>query len=125
MQPGGREWISVKREILTAAALAVATLAVCVCCFWMMNRPRTLIDEENVLVTQQGHHVAVTDRVGGNLYLFRYQHTRKQETRENAEKQPYRAVDAPTLKIDVDTDGKTLHITDADGNFYDARRGLF
>lgn len=114
-----------KCETLTAAALAVATLAVCVCCFWMMNRPRTLIDEENVLVTQQGHHVAVTDRVGGNLYLFRYQHTRKQETRENAEKQPYRAVDTPTLKIDVDTDGKTLHITDADGNFYDARRGLF
>lgn len=125
MQPGGREWTSMKCETLTAAALAVATLAVCVCCFWMMNRPRTLIDEENVLVTQQGHHVAVTDRVGGNLYLFRYQHTRKQETRENAEKQPYRAVDTPTLKIDVDTDGKTLHITDADGNFYDARRGLF
>lgn len=60
------------------------------------------------------------------IFIFSgIQHTRKQETRENAEKQPYRAVDAPTLKIDVDTDGKTLHITDADGNFYDARRGLF
>lgn len=114
-----------KHELLTAAALSVATLAVCVCCFWLMNRPRTLIDAQNLLVTQQGHHVAVTDRVGGNLYLFRYQHTRKQETRESAEKRPYRAVDAPTLKIDVDADGKTLHIQDADGNFYDARRGLF
>lgn len=114
-----------KHELLTAAALAVATLAVCVCCFWMMNRPRTLIDEENVLVTQQGHFLTVTDRVGRNAYLFRYQHTRKQEIRENAEKRPYRAVDVPTLKIDVDADGKTLHITDADGNFYDARRGLF
>lgn len=62
-----------KNEILTAAALAVATLAVCVCSFWLMNRPRTLIDAPNLLVTQQGHHVAVTDRVGGNLYLFRYQ----------------------------------------------------
>lgn len=90
-----------------------------------MNRPRTLIDDENVLVTQQGHHVAVTDRAGGNFYLFRYHHTRKQEIRENAKKWPYRAVDVPTLKIDVDADGRTLHITDADGNFYDARRGLF
>lgn len=125
MQPDGRGWLSVKREILTAAALAAATLAVCVCCFWLMNRPRTLIDEKNVLVTQQGHHVAVTDRVGGNLYLFRYQHTRKQETRESAEKRPYRAVDAPTLKIDVDADGRTLHITDAGENCFDVRRRLF
>lgn len=61
-----------KNEILTAAALSVATLAVCVCCFWLVNRPRTLIDAPNLLVTQQGHHVAVTDRAGGNLYLFRY-----------------------------------------------------
>lgn len=114
-----------KRELLTAAALSVATLAVCVCCFWMMNRPRTLIGEKNVLVTQQGHHVAVTDRVGGNLYLFRYQHTRKQETRENAEKRPYRAVDVPTLKIDVDADGRTLHIQDADGNYFDVKRSFF
>lgn len=114
-----------KNEILTAAALAVAALAVCVCCFWLANRPRTLIDEKNVLVTQQGHHVAVTDRAGGNLYLFRYQHTRKQETRENAEKRPYRAVDAPTLKIDVDADGKTLHIQDADGNYFDVKRSFF
>lgn len=67
MQPDERGSISVKREILTAAALAV-----CVCGFWLMNRPRTLIDAPNLLVTQQGHHVAVTDRVGGNLYLFRY-----------------------------------------------------
>lgn len=125
MQPGGRELISVKREILTAFALSAATLAVCVCCFWLVNRPRTLIDAENVLVTQQGHHVAVTDRVGGNLYLFRYHHTRKQEDAQSTEKQPYRSVDVPTLKIDIDSDGKTLHITDADGNFYDARRGLF
>lgn len=114
-----------KHELLTAAALAVAALAVCVCCFWMMNRPRTLIDEENVLVTQQGHFLTVTDRAGQNAYLFRYHHTRKQETAQSIEKRPYRAVDAPTLKIDVDADGRTLHITDADGNFYDARRGLF
>lgn len=114
-----------KNEILTAAALAVAALAVCVCCFWLMNRPRTLIDAENVLVTQQGHFLTVTDRAGQNAYLFRYHHTRKRETRESAEKRPYRAVDAPTLKIDIDSDGKTLQITDADGNFYDARRGLF
>lgn len=125
MQPDERGSISVKREILTAAALAVAALAVCVCGFWLMNRPRTLIDAPNLLVTQQGHHVAVTDRVGGNLYLFRYRHTRKQETRENAEKQPYRAVDAPTLKIDVDADGRTLHITDAGENCFDVRRRLF
>lgn len=114
-----------KHEILTAFALSAATLAVCVCGFWLMNRPRTLIDEENLLATQQGHHVAVTDRVGGNLYLFRYQHTRKQESRESEEKRPYRAVDVPTLKIDVDADGKTLHIQDVDGNIYDARRRLF
>lgn len=114
-----------KNEILTAFALSAVTLAVCVCCIGLMNRPRTLIDEENVLVTQQGHHVAVTDRVGGNLYLFRYQHTRKQETRENAEKRPYRAVDAPTLKIDVDADGKTLYIQDADGNIFDVERRIF
>lgn len=125
MQPGGRGSTSVRRELLTAFALAVAALAVCVCCIGLMNRPRTLIDEENVLVTQQGHHVAVTDRVGGNLYLFRYQHTRKQETRENAEKRPYRAVDAPTLKIDVDADGKTLYIQDADGNIFDVERRIF
>lgn len=114
-----------KSEILTAAALAVVALAVCVCCFWLMNRPRTLIDEENVLVTQQGHHVAVTDRVGGNLYLFRYQHTRKQEIQQNVEKRPYRAVDAPTLKIDVDADGRTLHITDVAGNTFDVERRIF
>lgn len=90
-----------------------------------MNRPQTLIDEENLLVTQQGHHVAVTDRVGRNAYLFRYRHTRKQESRERAEKRPYRAVDAPTLKVDVDADGRTLHIQDVDGNIYDARRRLF
>lgn len=114
-----------KRELLTAVCLSVVALAV-VCCFWLwMNRPRTLIDEKNVLVTQQGHHVAVTDCVGGNLYLFRYQHTRKQEIRENAEKRPYRAVDVPTLKIDVDADGKTLHITDAGGNCFDVRRSFF
>lgn len=114
-----------KREILTAFALSAATLAVCVCCFWLMNRPRTLIDVENVLVTQQGHFLTVTDRAGQNAYLFRYRHTRKRETAQSAEKRPYRAADAPTLKIDVDADGKTLHITDADGNFYDARRRLF
>lgn len=114
-----------KNEILTAAALAVATLAVCVCGLWLANRPRTLIDAENVLVTQQGHNVAVTDRVGGNLYLFRYQHTRKQETRESAEKRPYRAVDAPTLKIDVDADGRTLHIQDVAGNTFDVERRIF
>lgn len=95
-----------KNEILTAAALSVATLAVCVCCFWLVNRPRTLIDAPNLLVTQQGHHVAVTDRAGGNLYLFRYRHTRKQETAQSAEKRPYRAVDVPTLKIDVDADAE-------------------
>lgn len=114
-----------KNEILTAAALAVAALAVCFCCFWLANRPRTLIDERNVLVTQQGHFLTVTDRVGRNAYLFRYRHTKKQEIRENAEKRPYRAVDVPTLKIDVDADGKTLHITDADGNYFDIRRRLF
>lgn len=111
-----------KNEILTAAALAVATLAVCFCCFWMMNRPRTLIDEENVLVTQQGHNVAVTDRVGGNLYLFRYQHTRKQEIQQNAEKRPYRVTDTETIKIDIDSDGKTLILTDADGTVFTLRK---
>lgn len=111
-----------KCETLTAAALAVATLAVCVCCFWMMNRPRTLIDAPNLLVTQQGHHVAATDRAGGNLYLFRYQHTRKQETRENAEKQPYRVTDTETIKIDIDSDGKTLILTDADGTVFTLRK---
>lgn len=125
MQPGGRELISVKREIMTAIAMSAVTLAVCVCCFWLMNRPRTLIDAPNLLVTQQGHHVAVTDRAGGNLYLFRYQHTRKQETRENVEKRPCRAVDVPTLKIDVDADGRTLHIQDADGNYFDVKRSFF
>lgn len=114
-----------KHELLTAAALAVATLAVCVCCFWMMNKPRTLIDAPNLLVTQQGHFLTVTDRAGQNAYLFRYQHTRKQGIRENAEKRPYRAVDVTTLKIDVDADGKTLHIQDADGNIFDTRRRLF
>lgn len=114
-----------KRELLTAVVLSVAALAVVCGCFWMMNRPRTLIDAPNLLVTQRGHFLAVTDRAGGNLYLFRYRHTRKQESRESAEKAPYRAIDVPTLKIDVDADGKTLHITDADGNIYDARRRLF
>ena len=114
-----------KREILTAFALTAATLAVCVCCFWLMNRPRTLIDEKNVLVTQQGHNVAVTDRAGRNAYLFRYRHTRKQEDAQSEEKRPYRAVDAPTLKIDVDADGKTLHIQDADGNIFDVERRIF
>lgn len=114
-----------KNEILTAAALSVATLAVCVCCFWLVNRPRTLIDAPNLLVTQQGHHVAVTDRAGGNLYLFRYRHTRKQETAQSAEKRPYRAVDVLTLKIDVDADGRTLHIQDADGNYFDVKRSFF
>ena len=66
--------------------------------------------------------MAVTDRVGGNLYLFRYQHTRKQEIRENAEKRPYRAVDVPTLKIDIDSDGKTLILTDADGTVFTLRK---
>ena len=114
-----------KRELLTAVCLSVVALAVVCGCFWLMNRPRTLIDEENVLVTQQGHNVAVTDRTGRNAYLFRYHHTRKQGIRENAEKRPYRAVDAPTLKIDVDADGKTLHIQDVDGNYFDVRRRLF
>lgn len=114
-----------KRELLTAAVLSVAALAVCVCCFWMMNRPRTLIDEENLLVTQQGHFLAVTDRAGRNLYLFRYQHTRKQEAAQSEEKRPYRSIDVPTLKIDVDADGRTLHIQDADGNIFDVERRIF
>lgn len=114
-----------KNEILSAAALAVAALAVCVCCFWLVNRPRTLIDAENVLVTQQGHFLTVTDRAGQNAYLFRYHHTRKQEAAQSAEKRPYRAVDAPTLKIDVDADGRTLHIQDTDGNTFDVERRIF
>lgn len=114
-----------KNEILTAVCLSVAVLAVCVCCFWLANRPRTLIDAPNVLVTQQGHFLTVTDRAGRNAYLFQYRHTRKQESRENAEKRPYRAIDVPTLKIDVGADGKTLHITDADGNYFDVKRSFF
>lgn len=114
-----------KNEILTAAALAVAALAVCVCCSWLMNRPRTLIDGKNVLVTQQGHNVAVTDRVGGNLYLFRYQHTRKHETQQNAEKRPYRVTNTETIKIDIDSDGKTLILTDADGTVFTLRKKVF
>lgn len=114
-----------KNEILTAFALSAVTLAVCVCCFWLMNRPRTLIDAENVLVTQQGHFLTATDRAGRNAYLFRYHHTRKQEDAQSEEKRPYRAVDAPTLKIDVDADGKTLHIQDADGNIFDVERRIF
>lgn len=114
-----------KRELLTAVVLSVAALAVVCGCFWMANRPRTLIDEENLLVTQQGHHVAVTDRAGRNAYLFRYQHTRKQEAAQSTEKAPYRAVDVPTLKIDVDSDGRTLHIQDADGNTFDVGRRIF
>lgn len=114
-----------KNEILTAFALSAATLAVCVCCFWMMNRPRTLIDVENVLVTQQGHFLTVTDRAGQNAYLFRYHHTRKQEDAQSTEKRPYRAVDVPTLKIDVDADGRTLHITDVAGNTFDVERRIF
>ena len=114
-----------KHELLTAATLTVAALAVVCGCFWMMNRPRTLIDEENLLVTQQGHHVAVTDRAGGNLYLFRYRHTRKQKAAQSAEKQPYRVTDAETIKIDVDSDGKTLIVTDADGAVFRAERRLF
>ncbi len=114
-----------KHELLTAAALAAATLAVCVCCFWLMNRPRTLIDEENVLVTQQGHFLTVTDRVGRNAYLFRYQHTRKQEIQQNVEKRPYRVTDTETIKIDIDSDGKTLILTDADGTVFTLRKKVF
>lgn len=114
-----------KRELLAAVCLSVVALAVCVGCFWLMNRPRTLIDSQNVLVTQQGHFLTVTDRAGRNAYLFRYQHTRKQESRERAEKRPYRAVDAPTLKIDIGADGRTLHIQDADGNYFDVKRSFF
>lgn len=114
-----------KNELLTAFALSAAALAVVCGCFLLMNRPRTLIDAPNLLVTQQGHHVAVTDRAGGDLYLFRYQHTRKQETAQSTDKRPYRAVDAPTLKIDVDADGKTLHIQDAGGNTFDVERRIF
>lgn len=114
-----------KHEILTAAALSVAALIVCVGCFWLMNRPRTLIDEENVLVTQQGHFLTVTDRAGRNAYLFRYQHTRKQEIRESAEKQPYRVTDTATIKIDIDSDGKTLIVTDADGAVFTVRKRAF
>lgn len=90
-----------------------------------MNRPRTLIVEENVLVTQQGHFLTVTDRAGRNAYLFRYHHTRKREVAQSTEKRPYRAVDVPTLKIDVDADGRTLHIQDVAGNTYDVERRIF
>lgn len=114
-----------KHEILTAFALSAATLAVCVCCFWLMNRPRTLIDSQNLLVTQQGHFLTVTDRAGRNAYLFRYRHTRKQEAAQSKEKRPYRAIDVPTLKIDVDADGRTLHIQDTDGNIFDVERRIF
>jgi hypothetical protein len=113
-----------KNEILTAFALSVAALAVCVCCFWLANRPRTLIDERNVLVTQQGHFLTVTDRAGRNAYIFRYRHARKQEAAQNTEKQPYRAVDVPTLKIDIDSDGKTLILTDADGTVFTLRKKM-
>lgn len=114
-----------KNELLTAVVLSVAALAVVCGCFWMANRLRTLIDEENVLVTQQGHFLAVTDRAGRNAYLFQYRHTRKQETRENAEKRPYRAVDVPTLKIDIGSDGRTLIVTDADGAVFTVRKRAF
>lgn len=111
-----------KRELLTAAVLSVAALAVVCGCFWLMNRPRTLIDSQNVLVTQQGHFLTVTDRAGRNAYLFRYQHTKKQESRENAEKQPYRVTDTATIKIDIDSDGKTLILTDAAGTVFTVRK---
>lgn len=125
MQHDGKESMALKSEFLTAVCLSVAALIVCVGCFWLMNRPRTLIDAKNVLVTQQGHFLTVTDRVGRNAYLFRYQHTRKQKAAQSDEKRPYRAIDVPTLKIDVDADGKTLHITDADGNYFDVKRSFF
>lgn len=111
-----------KRELLAAVCLSVVALAVCVGCFWLMNRPRTLIDSQNVLVTQQGHFLTVTDRAGRNAYLFRYQHTRKQESRESEEKRPYRATDAETIKIDIGADGKTLIVTDADGTVFTVRK---
>lgn len=125
MQPDEGGSISVKRELLTAICLSVAALAVVCGCFWMMNRPRTLIDAPNLLVTQQGHHVAVTDRVGRNAYLFRYQHTRKQESRESAEKAPYRVTDTETIKIDIGSDGRTLIVTDADGTVFTVRKQVF
>lgn len=103
----------------------MVALAVCVCGFWLMNRPRTLIDEENVLVTQQGHFLTVTDRAGRNAYLFRYRHTRKQEIRENAEKAPYRVTDTETIKIDIGSDGRTLIVTDADGAVFTVRKRAF
>lgn len=114
-----------KNEILTAAALAVAALAVVCGCFWMANRPRTLIDSQNVLVTQQGHFLTVTDRAGRNAYLFRYRHTRKQESRESAEKAPYRVTDTETIKIDIGSDGRTLIVTDADGTVFTVRKRVF
>lgn len=125
MQPDEGGSISVKRELLTAICLSVAALAVVCGCFWMMNRPRTLIDAPNLLVTQQGHHVAVTDRIGRNAYLFRYQHTRKQESRESAEKVPYRVTDTETIKIDIGSDGRTLIVTDADGTVFTVRKQVF
>lgn len=91
----------------------------------MMNRPRTLIDEENLLVTQQGHHVAVTDRAGRNAYIFRYQHTRKPKAAQSAEKAPYRVMDTETIKIDIGADGKTLIVTDADGTVFTVRKRVF
>ena len=113
-----------KNEILTAVCLSAATLAVCVCCFWLANRPRTLIDEENVLVTQQSHFLTVTDRAGRNAYLFRYRHTRKQEAAQSTEKAPYRVTDTETIKIDIGVDGKTLIVTDADGTVFTVRKKL-
>ena len=114
-----------KREFLTAFALSAVALAVVCGCFWLANRPRTLIDEENVLVTQQGHFLTVTDRTGRNAYIFRHQHTRKQESRESVEKQPYRVTDKATIKIDIDSDGRTLIVTDADGAVFTVRKRAF
>ena len=111
-----------KHELLTAVVLSVAALAVCVGCFWLMNRPRTPIDAPNVLITQQGHFLTVTDRAGRNAYLFRYRHAGKQEAAQSTEKRPYRVTDTETIKIDIDSDGKTLIITDCDGTVFTVRK---
>ena len=54
-----------KHEILTAFTLSAVTLAVCVCCFWLVNRPRTLIDDENVLIRARADGALA----GGNGHL--------------------------------------------------------
>ena len=76
--------------VLILALLCIISLAGC------RGKPRILLNDEYLQITQTGGKIDVYDVLGDNVYYFRIVH----EKPSNRVLEPYTAIDTPTLRIE-------------------------